>query len=96
MSLGLEVQKLLKKQHVSNPLQAILGRMAGVVVQQTSGTPGSGINIQIRGQNSLRTPCNSDVNGNLPLYVVDGGPFSSNYFGSISSIPIIVREKAPF
>lgn len=66
----------------SNPVQALQGRMAGVFIQQTTGTPGGGFNIQIRGQNSLR---NSSTNsGNYPLYIVDGIPFTSSQVGSPS------------
>ena len=44
--------------------QALQGRIAGVQVTQNSGAPGGGISVQIRGINSL--------NGNEPLYVIDG------------------------
>src|SRR5690606_24883652 len=67
----------MQKQPVSNPLQAIQGRMAGVYVQQNTGMPGGGFDIQIRGQNSLRTGVGGTINGNLPLYIVDGIPFTS-------------------
>ena len=53
------------KQGVNTSLeQAMQGRIAGVQVMQNSGAPGGGISVQIRGVNSL--------NGNEPLYVVDG------------------------
>jgi TonB-linked SusC/RagA family outer membrane protein len=45
--------------------QAIQGRAAGVLVQQTSFSPGSPLQITIRGGNSINTT-------NAPLYVVDG------------------------
>ncbi len=64
--------KQIEKQSITNPLQALQGRMAGVEIQQTSGLPGSGINLRIRGQNSLRR------DGNAPLYIIDGVPYSSN------------------
>ncbi len=44
--------------------QALQGRLAGVAVTQNSGVPGGGISVSIRGTNSL--------NGNEPLYVIDG------------------------
>lgn len=47
--------------------QAIQGRMAGVQVQQTSGQPGAGISIRVRGVSSI-------AGGNEPLYVIDGLP----------------------
>lgn len=68
----------IQKQPVSNPLQSMQGRMAGVYIQQNSGMPGGGFKIQIRGQNSLRTGSGNTVNGNLPLYIVDGIPFTSS------------------
>ncbi|MDO3629047.1 TonB-dependent receptor [Mucilaginibacter sp. BT774] len=49
----------------SNIGQAIQGKAAGVQVQQSSFAPGGGINITIRGGNSINT-------SNAPLYVVDG------------------------
>ncbi len=63
------------KQGVNTSLeQAMQGRIAGVQVTQNSGAPGGGISVQVRGINSL--------NGNEPLYVVDGiqmsGQTSSN------------------
>ena len=63
------------KQGVNTSIeQAMQGRIAGVQVTQNSGSPGGGISVQIRGINSL--------NGNEPLYVVDGiamsGQSSSN------------------
>lgn len=45
--------------------QAIQGKVAGVLVQQTSFAPGGAISITIRGGNSINT-------SNAPLYVVDG------------------------
>jgi TonB-linked SusC/RagA family outer membrane protein len=45
--------------------QAIQGKAAGVQVQQSSFAPGGGINITIRGGNSINT-------SNAPLYVIDG------------------------
>jgi TonB-linked SusC/RagA family outer membrane protein len=60
------------KQPVSNPLQALQGRMPGVYIQQKTGVPGGAFDIQIRGRNSLRD------DGNAPLYVIDGVPFTSS------------------
>ncbi len=47
--------------------QAMQGRMPGVQVQQTSGQPGAGISIRVRGVSSI-------AGGNEPLYVIDGLP----------------------
>ncbi len=54
----------IKKTIVTSVDQALQGRAAGVQVTQNSGSPGGGISVAIRGVNSL--------NGNEPLYVIDG------------------------
>lgn len=46
---------------------ALQGSIAGVNVTQTSGQPGSGLSIRIRGGSSIQ-------GGNEPLYVIDGFP----------------------
>ena len=66
----------ISKQPVSNPLAALEGRVPGLYIQQTSGVPGSAFVVQIRGRNSIR------IDGNDPLFIVDGVPFTST---SISS-----------
>lgn len=53
------------KQPLSDVSQALQGRAAGVQVTQTSGVPGGGYKIRIRGANSI-------TGSNEPLYVVDG------------------------
>ena len=47
--------------------QALAGRIAGVSVSSSEGTPGGTMNIVIRGNNSL-------TQENSPLYVIDGFP----------------------
>ena len=51
--------------------QALLGRAAGVQVVTSSGQPGAGTMVRIRGGNSISA-------GNDPLYVVDGVPLTTN------------------
>lgn len=60
----------IAEQPVTDPLLALEGRVPGLYIQQTSGIPGAYSTIRIMGQNSI-------ANGNDPLYVVDGVPFSS-------------------
>ena len=62
----------IAKQPVANPLNALQGRIAGAIVTQSNGLPGSRVTIQIRGNTSL-DPTGS---GNQPLYLVDGVPFN--------------------
>ena len=47
--------------------QALVGQMSGVRVRQTSGVPGRGFSIQVRGTGSIGA-------NNEPLYVIDGFP----------------------
>ncbi len=68
----------IETQPVTNVLATMQGRMAGVSITQTSGVPGSGFDIQIRGRNSLRT------DGNSPLYIVDGMPLGTESLGNSS------------
>ncbi len=59
----------------SNAAQALQGRVAGVLMTQTSSKPGSEMQIRIRGQRSLSA-------SNDPLIVLDGIPF----MGQLSDI----------
>src|SRR5574344_1070516 len=67
------------KQGVNTSLeQAMQGRIAGVQVTQNSGAPGGGISVQVRGINTL--------NGNEPLYVIDGIAQSGNNSNGSSTV----------
>ncbi|WP_054721033.1 SusC/RagA family TonB-linked outer membrane protein [Marinifilum fragile] len=56
--------KALEDQPVSNAAALLQGRAAGVMVTQTSGEPGAGLSVRVRGTGT--------VNNSSPLYVVDG------------------------
>ncbi|WP_207778409.1 TonB-dependent receptor plug domain-containing protein [Balneicella halophila] len=58
--------------------QALQGKVAGVNIASTSGTPGSVQNIRIRGISSITA-------GNSPLYVVDGIPVNNSDIGNSGS-----------
>jgi TonB-linked SusC/RagA family outer membrane protein len=60
----------IQEQPVSDPILALEGRVPGLYIQQASGIPGAYSQISIMGQNSI-------ANGNDPLYIIDGVPFSS-------------------
>ncbi|WP_317164519.1 SusC/RagA family TonB-linked outer membrane protein [Chryseobacterium sp. POL2] len=77
-SIAKVTAKDIENQPVTNVLSAIQGRASGVNIVQSSGVPGSNFDVQIRGQNSLRTLSNSGINGSAPLYVVDGVPLGSD------------------
>lgn len=57
--------KDFEEQPVTNFDQVLQGRTAGVQVIQSSGAPGDGFKIRVRGSNSI-------TGNNDPLYVVDG------------------------
>lgn len=68
---------------VVNPTDALQGRVAGVTVVKSSGAPGSGVDVKIRGVGT---------NGNnQPLYIVDGVQTTSYYLdpNNIESIEVL-------
>lgn len=54
---------------ISSPEQLIQGKTAGVQITTTTGNPGAGVQLRIRGTSSIRS-------NNNPLFVVDGVPLS--------------------
>lgn len=63
---------------VVNVSQALIGKIPGLTLQQTSGAPGNAPVMRIRGSGSISS-------GNNPLYVIDGYPTSDA--GLFNSIP---------
>ena len=63
--------KDLRDLPVSQVTQKLQGRLAGVQINQTTGKPGQGMTVRIRGQLSVS-------GGSDPLYVVDGFPITGN------------------
>ena len=60
----------IEKQPVINPLEALQGRVAGLVVTQTNGYASAPFKVEIRGRNVI---------GNVPsdpLYIIDGVPLT--------------------
>ena len=68
----------LTKVPVNSMDQALQGKAAGVQVVATSGRPGAGANIKIRGTSSINA-------GTDPLYVIDGIPVSASAFSALNS-----------
>ncbi len=87
-SIAKITSKDLEKQPVVNVLAAMQGRMAGVDITQTTGMPGGGFDVRIRGVNSLRA-------GNAPLYIVDGVPFASDAIGSSQTSTNLPTTTSP-
>lgn len=65
----------LAKLPIASVQQGLQGRVAGVQVTQSSGQPGGGVRIRIRGANSISA-------GNNPLFVVDGLPIDDGSVGA--------------
>jgi len=69
----------IEKQPIDNPLLALEGRVPGLFVAQSSGLAGSGVTVQIQGQNSIQ-------NGNNPFYVIDGVPYTPQLLTNLGGI----------
>jgi TonB-dependent starch-binding outer membrane protein SusC len=76
---------------VSTVGQMLQGKLSGVTVNETTGRPGEGLRIRIRGAASLTA-------GSEPLYVVDGMPISGDIsnidFNQIESITVLKDAAA--
>ncbi|MFC0182063.1 TonB-dependent receptor plug domain-containing protein [Pseudarcicella hirudinis] len=57
----------IKSQPVSSVERLLQGAIAGVQVTQSTGQPGGGVSVQVRGSGSITA-------GTQPLYVIDGFP----------------------
>lgn len=88
-SIARITSKDIEQQPVSNVLATMQGRMAGINITQTTGTPGGGFDVQVRGLNSLRT------GGNAPLYIIDGAPYSSQAIGNPETSTILPNSTSP-
>lgn len=65
----------IDKQPVNNVLAAMQANIPGVQVTQSTGIPGGGFKVEVRGQNSLIG------NRNDPFYIINGVPFASTGLG---------------
>ena len=77
-SVGQIKTKTVEESGYSNFQQAIAGKVAGVVVSETSGQPGSALTIEIRGASSLNF-------STQPLYVIDGIPLEDPNVGALNN-----------
>jgi len=57
----------LNKGTITDPIQALQGKAAGVVISKSGGDPNGGFSVKIRGASGI-------TSGSSPLYVVDGVP----------------------
>ncbi len=80
----------IEKQPVGNAILALESRVPGLQIYQTSGIPGRGFTILLRGISSI------NASGRSPLYLVDGVPLSTASMdnnnlgtpGGVSSTPL--------
>ena len=89
-SLASVTAKDFEQQPLTRIDQALQGRAAGVAVTQSSGAPGAGFKIRIRGANSIS-------GNNNPLYVVDGlvvGDINSLNVNDIASMEVLKDASA--
>jgi TonB-linked SusC/RagA family outer membrane protein len=68
----------IEQQPVTNMLLALEGQAPGLAINATSGVPGSRIEVQIRGQNTLQSsPTGIGYKPyDQPLFIIDGVPFA--------------------
>lgn len=70
----------LSKETVTNPIQALAGRIAGLEITQTNGNPGSNSKVQVHGVNNLTS--SYGLSSAQPLIIIDDIP-STNLNGAI-------------
>lgn len=61
----------LKRGGATDVARGLQGKIAGVDVKQSDGSPGAGVSITVRGANSFTT-------SSQPLYIVDGVPYGTD------------------
>ncbi|AUP78283.1 SusC/RagA family TonB-linked outer membrane protein [Flavivirga eckloniae] len=86
--------KNIEKQPVNNPLAAMQGHLPGVNITQSTGLPGGGFRVRIRGQNFIDiNKGGSNGSTNDPLYVVDGIPYDSSTLESTAVGDQIINSR---
>ena len=80
--------KSLEEQPVSDPILDLEGRVPGLFIAQATGFPGTGIQVQIQGQNSISQ-------GNDPLYVIDGVPYVSQLVNGLNTEQVGTFASSP-
>lgn len=78
--------KDIEKQPVQNPLLALVGRVPGLQVIQSSGFANSGVTVRVQGRNSISS-------GLEPLYIIDGIPYRSQTFPTIDIISTVLGNS---
>ncbi len=79
-SVGTVKSEDIQKQPVMNVLQALEGRVAGLVMTPATGNSAAPIKLEIRGRNALNPNALTE-----PLYVIDGVPQGTLNVGALSN-----------
>lgn len=69
--------KVIEQVPIGSFDQILQGRAAGVMVAASSGRPGAGANVRIRGTSSISSPID-------PLYILDGVPIAPADFAALN------------
>ena len=78
--------KDFNKGALTSPQDLLVGKSAGVVITTSSGAPGSGSTIRVRGGSSLNA-------SNDPLIIIDGVPIDNNNVSGSSNILSFVNPN---
>lgn len=70
-NIGVVSGEEIRKQPVMDPLLALSGRVAGLIIQPLDGNESGQIKVEIRGRNGINPLFSSD-----PLYIIDGVPLT--------------------
>ena len=73
----------IERQPVSNVLEAMSGRVPGLIITASSGVPGASQRVQLRGRTALDLSLTDDQ----PLFIIDGVPYAPNnaFLNTLSS-----------
>ncbi len=85
----------IERQPISNPLLALEGQAAGVMVTPSNGAPGAPIKVQVREQNTLKSSSSSLTPFDQPLFIIDGVPFAPQN-QNISQMASLGNGLSPF
>jgi len=78
-NIGTVKAKDIGQQPVTDPIEGLKGKVAGLQITQNSGLPGAAATVRIRGINSLNS------SANLPMYILNGVPIPSSNVGNLGS-----------
>lgn len=81
-NIGTVKAEAIGQQPVTDPIEGLKGKIAGLQITQNDGLPGAAATVRIRGINSLNS------SANLPMYILDGVPIPSSNVGSLGGIAI--------